>query len=394
MIPKMRFSEFEDDYTKETLGSVSKDISYGIGAAAKPYDSKYRYLRITDIDESSFTNLTDGNSVSPNCSQREAKEYILDKGDVVLARTGASVGKMFLNTKYENLVYAGFLIRCKINSKALPYYLTTSLQTQRYNKWVSVMSVRSGQPGINAKEYSRYPLNLPSLQEQKRVSSLFASLDQKINLLTKKKEALETYKKGLMQRIFSQELRFKREDGTDYPEWRKVKIGDVTICKDNKRIPLNQNERNSKKGIFPYYGANGIVDYVDEYLFDEDLVLLAEDGGFFFEFSNKPIAQLVRGKSWVNNHAHVLKAREGIIQTDYLFYSLVHRDIRRWIIGGSRVKLNKSDLLNIKIDIPTLEEQKKISSVLSTAFNQIRTLNRVIGRVEELKKGLLQQMFV
>ena len=397
MIPKLRFTTFKEGYNTYKLGSKAEKIGSGItpkGGSAAYSNEGIPFIRSQNVNYGRL--ILDDTHITESQHRKMIGSRVL-ANDVLLNITGASIGRSCVvpSTISEANVNQHVCIIRSDKSSLSSDYLNYWLQSKYGQKEIYKGIAGGGREGLNFSSIRTFKISIPKhLEEQLSVTSLLKSLDQKINLLTKKKEALETYKKGLMQKIFSQELSFKREDGTDYPEWRKMKIGDVTICKDNKRIPLNQNERNSKKGIFPYYGANGIVDYVDEYLFDEDLVLLAEDGGFFFEFNNKPIAQLVKGKSWVNNHAHVLKAREGIIQTDYLFYSLVHRDIRRWIIGGSRVKLNKSDLLNIKIEIPTLEEQKKISSVLSTAFNQIRTLNGVIARVEELKKGLLQQMFV
>jgi len=404
MIPKLRFPEFEDDYTKETLGAVSKDISYGIGAAAKPYDFEYRYLRITDIDESSFTNLTDGNSVSPNCSQREAKEYILDKGDVVLARTGASVGKMFLNTKYENLVYAGFLIRFKVNSKALPYYLTTSLQTQRYNKWVSIMSVRSGQPGINAKEYSRYPLNLPSLQEQKRVSSLFASLDQKINLLTKKKEALETYKKGLMQKIFSQELRFKREDGTDYPEWKTFKLSEVLI-EHKKRsdgseqvhsVSVHKGVVNQIEHLGRSFAAKDVSNY-NKVLFGDIIYTKSPTGDFPYGIIKQSYVEraIVSPLYCVTSPIDI---NIGYL-LNWFFESKinVHNYLHPIIQKGAKntINITNTTFLSRSLSLPSdMAERQKIKDMYSSLNDNLRTLESEILKVTEFKKGLLQQMFV
>ena len=139
--------------------------------------------------------------------------------------------------------------------------------------------------------------------------------------------------------------------------------------------------------------ANNVVDYVNDYIFDDELVLLAEDGGNFNEFSTKPIAQMISGKSWVNNHAHILKAKTKI-NTNYLFYSLVHKDIRRYIVGGSRSKLNKTDLLSIKILLPSMEEQIKIANFLYLVDNKIEQVDKQLDESKQFKKALLQQMFV
>ena len=141
-------------------------------------------------------------------------------------------------------------------------------------------------------------------------------------------------------------------------EWTERKLGEVAECLDNKRIPLNEYQRGKIQGSIPYYGANGILDYITDYIFNDDLVLIAEDGGDFYNFKDKPIAQKISGKLWVNNHSHILKPKQ-IILIDYLFYSLVHKNIIKYIVGGSRVKLNQKDLLIISIPLAPLAEQKK-----------------------------------
>jgi type I restriction enzyme S subunit len=196
-----------------------------------------------------------------------------------------------------------------------------------------------------------------------------------------------------MQKLASQELRFKDENGNPYPDWEEKKLEDISECLDNKRIPLNSSVREQKRGNIPYYGANNIMDYIDEYIFDETIVLLAEDGGYFEEFQTRPIAQISHGKSWVNNHAHVLKAKNGL-KNEFLYYSLVHKNILGYVNTGTRSKLNKNDMLKIKIGFPYIEEQQKIADYLSKIDNKIASLNNQITQTQTFKKGLLQQMFV
>jgi type I restriction enzyme S subunit len=105
----------------------------------------------------------------------------------------------------------------------------------------------------------------------------------------------------------------------------KVSINDSCHILDYLRVPLNGEERKKIKGNIPYYGANGVQGYINNYIFNDDLILLAEDGGNFEEYQNRPIAYRISGKSWVNNHAHILKAKDGYDQ-DFIFYSIVHKD--------------------------------------------------------------------
>lgn len=211
-------------------------------------------------------------------------------------------------------------------------------------------------------------------------------------VIEKQKEtvsAWEERKKGVMQKLFSQEVRFKADDGSDFPEWEEKKLGECCDILDSKRKPISKENR--VLGKYAYYGSTNIQDYINEYLFDEPLVLLAEDAGPFDDFWNKAIAQFATGKFWVNNHAHVLRPHEN---RKYFFYSLEHRDIRVYINNPSRGKLNQEDMVKIPMYIPCLAEQQKIADCLSSLDEVIEKQKATLAAWEELKKGLLQQMFV
>lgn len=187
-------------------------------------------------------------------------------------------------------------------------------------------------------------------------------------------------------------LRFKAGDGSQFSRWEEKTIEEVAECLDNKRVPVNSEERKKREGVIPYYGAGGIQGYIDDYLFDEELVLLLEDGDAFDDFRTKSIAQYVTGKSWVNNHAHVLRANEN---TYFLFASLEHKDIRRWtqLAGASRKKLLKDSLLKITVNMPSLPEQQKIAEFLSTIDTVIEKQKETVAVWEERKKGVMQKLF-
>ena len=172
--------------------------------------------------------------------------------------------------------------------------------------------------------------------------------------------------------------------------WEEVKLGDFCDILDNQRIPISSEKRAEIRGNIPYYGANGVQDYINDFIFNETLVLLAEDGGNFNDYQTRPIAYMIHGKSWVNNHTHVLRAKNG--ENYFLFYSLVHKDITSFINGGTRTKLNRGELVKIPIFVPPLEEQKKIADILSTVDKKIAFVEENINATEELKKGLMQKL--
>ncbi|MGB0430627.1 MAG: restriction endonuclease subunit S [Bacteroidia bacterium] len=173
---------------------------------------------------------------------------------------------------------------------------------------------------------------------------------------------------------------------------RSFRIEDCCDILDSKRVPINGETRDGMKGNIPYYGANGIQGYINKYIFDEPLILMAEDGGNFDDYNERPICYKVEGKSWVNNHAHILRAKTGFNQ-EYIFYSLVHKNITNVIKGGTRSKLNGSELKNIQIVLPPLPQQKKIAKILGTVDAQIEATEKLIAKYEMLKEGLLHDLF-
>lgn len=167
------------------------------------------------------------------------------------------------------------------------------------------------------------------------------------------------------------------------------KLGDVCQILDNKRIPITASKRQA--GPYPYYGANGIQDYVADYIFDDELVLLAEDGGNFGS-KEKPIAYRVSGKCWVNNHAHVLKPKPGL-DVDFLCYSLMFYDVSGLVNGATRQKLTQADMRKMEIEIPPLEEQRRIVSILDKVTDLIAQRRAQLDKLDLLVKSRFVEMF-
>lgn len=174
-------------------------------------------------------------------------------------------------------------------------------------------------------------------------------------------------------------------------DWSTQNIEDVCEILDSKRVPLNKQEREAMQGDIPYYGANGVLDFIDKNLFDEPLILMAEDGGYFSEYNTRPIAYKISGKSWVNNHAHILKPLENEV-FDWVYYNLVHKNILPFINGGTRAKLNQKDLKKLPIAYPPIKEQQKIAAILSSVDEAIEKTEQIIEQTETVKKGLMQEL--
>jgi type I restriction enzyme S subunit len=204
-VPKLRFPEFENagEWKRVNLRSLLREQPrYGVNAAAVPFDEKKAtYIRITDISESGRFLSESKASVDVTPSE----ENSLREGDIVLARTGASVGKSYLYNKDDGaLIFAGFLIRIRPHSKkTFPFFISAYLRTDEYWRWVSITSPRGGQPGVNGEEYATMAVPVPpSIEEQRKIADCISSLDALVAAETEQITALKDQKKGLMQRLF------------------------------------------------------------------------------------------------------------------------------------------------------------------------------------------------
>lgn len=169
-------------------------------------------------------------------------------------------------------------------------------------------------------------------------------------------------------------------------------LSQITDNLDHKRIPLSSIMRENLNKIFPYYGAQGIIDYVDNFIFDGEFILVAEDGENLKSQKNK-ICNLVNGKFWVNNHAHIIRGRDGY-NTQYLFYKLNTLNFQRYITGSAQPKLTKENLNNIELSIHDKNTQQKIATILSSLDTKIQLNNRINAELEAIAKTLYNYWFV
>ena len=158
-------------------------------------------------------------------------------------------------------------------------------------------------------------------------------------------------------------------------EWKTYKLGEVVNILDYRRIPLSSKERSSRKGYYPYYGAQGIIDYIDDYIFDGTYLLIAEDGENL-KSQKQNIAQLATGKYWVNNHAHIVESN-GLSDIRYLCYMLNTIDLTGYITGSAQPKLNQANLVAITLQLPPKEVQKRIADFLEV-FDKFCLWSKVV----------------
>lgn len=202
-VPEKRFPGFTDNWEQRKLGEVASSFEYGLNAAAKEFDGLNKYLRITDIDDVSRV-FREDDLTSPDTDLSAAGNYQLHNGEILFARTGASVGKSFIYRESDGLVYfAGFLIRARIRPEYDAEFVFQNTLGLPYEKYIQVTSQRSGQPGVNAQEYAEYSFMVPSLAEQKNIGSFLHQIDTIITLHQRKLGEMKRQKKALMQLLLT-----------------------------------------------------------------------------------------------------------------------------------------------------------------------------------------------
>lgn len=346
-----------------------------MNAAAKAYDGENKYIRITDIDESSST-YDDKDIVSPDGTLSD--NYLVKERDILLARTGASTGKTYLYRKSDGkLYYAGFLIRANVTTHN-PYFVFSQLHTHRYWRWVSIMSARSGQPGINSQEYSSFPVFTTSIQEENKIAKLLSLLDERISTQNKIIEDLKKLKSAISKKLL------------DNDRWTTYKIQDIAKIGRGRVISSVEIER-QKHPLYPVYSSqtsnDGIMGYLDDYMFDGEYITWTTDG------ANAGTVFYRKGKFNCTNVCGTLKIQP---KYDCYFVSLVLQQATQKYVSFNLAnpKLMNNIMASIKIKMPDIEMQKQLSKIFQTLDNCLLVHQRTCDMYSREKQYLLCQMFI
>lgn len=408
--PKLRFkaddgSDFSG-WEEKTLGELCAPLTYGMNAAATKFDGENRYIRITDIDDETHA-LLPNDIVSPSGELDD--KYLVKKGDILLARTGASTGKSFLyHPKDGKLFYAGFLIKAHVLPSSDDYFIYSQTLTDRYWKWVKTASMRSGQPGINANEYASYSFAVPSLPEQRKIADFLSAVDAVIAAQQAEVDAWEQRKKGVMQKLFSQEVRFKADDGSEFPAWESATVGELFtfVTEKNKDGHINNVITNSaERGLVPQR----------EY-FDKDIAVDGNTKGYTVIRKGDFVYNPRKSTSAPFGPFNIYERNEvGIVSPLYTCltpyddemapYLAWYFKTNRWhpyiVTHGAqsgarhdRVGMTVALMEGIPVLLPSLPEQRKIADGLASMDEVIQKSKGELAKWRKLKKGLLQQMFV
>ena len=393
-VPHLRFPEFSGEWEKCKFGDIATGFDYGMNAAAKPFDGENKYIRITDIDEASST-YNDTDIVSPDGTLTD--NYVVNDRDILLARTGASTGKSYLYRKSDGkLYYAGFLIRANVTEHN-PYFVFSQLHTHRYWRWVSIMSARSGQPGINSQEYSSFPIFTTSLQEENKISTLLSLLDERIATQNKIIEDLKKLKSAISKYLFA------RKD-----------LLETTICLSN--IATLKNGYAFQSGKYNALGKWKILTITnvpgERYINDEDcncIINLPNDIQDHQVLKEGDILISLTGNvgrvSLCKNGNYLLNQRVGLLQLaknvnqEFLYQILSSQRFENSMIacgqGAAQMNIGKGDVENYVLPYSSngnniLWVAKILHSYDECIINELRRLTLLTMQ----KQYLLTQMFI
>ena len=235
-------------------------------------------------------------------------------------------------------------------------------------------------------------ITLPCISEQRKISTFLKTLDKRIEKQRTLVEALKKYKRGVIKAILSKQICFADDRGNYYTEWSECTLQEAVDFLDGQRKPLESADRAKRQGKYPYYGASGIIDYIDGYIFDEPLLLLGEDGANIINRSS-PLCFIATGKFWVNNHAHVMRPRMGQ-NIKFLCELLESLDYTRYNTGTAQPKLNQEKCRQIVLHLPTYEEQCHIADFLSAVEQKHIHEQKELDSLIKIKTALLQQLFI
>lgn len=336
-------------------------------------------------------------------------KFVLKKGDIVFARKGGVDRTAYINEKESGWFLGSDGIYLRINDNYNSLFISYIMRSSVTRDWLIKNSEGTTMPSLNQKILSRIPLTIPSLQKQNIIAEFLHSLDRKINISNQINQTLEQMSQTLFKSWFVDfdpvidnaldagnpipealqsraELRQKVRNSADFKplpadiralfpaEFEETELGwvpkawcfknlsSVYLCLDSKRIPLSKQERCQKQpGNIPYYGATSVMDYINEYIFDDILLLVGEDGSVIKD-DNTPFIQYIWGKSWVNNHAHVLKGKDKI-STEQLMLFMSQCNVSAFVTGAVQMKINQKNMGSIQF--------LKAPDNINTAFNEI-----------------------
>lgn len=391
--------------TNTTLKHVCLNITDGEHNTVINDNSGNHFLLSSKNIKNGNINITDEDRrISESTAKKINNRTKMEPGDVVISTVG-TIGESAIvrdNANFEFQRSVGILKPNteKITSEFL-YYLT---KTYGFLKEAQRHTTGSVQECLFIGGLEKIKIPNYSIQEQNFIVSQLKPLDVQLKINNDMLSNLEEYSKLLFHKWFV-DFNFPDENGNPYKDaggemvevdgkmipkgWDKTTIGKISINFDSKRIPLSDNQRKSKKGNYPYYGATKIMDYIDEYIFEGNYCLIAEDGSVIDD-KNKPIMQYATGKFWVNNHTHVLQGNK--VSTEYLYLTLCRTNVMGAVTGAIQKKINQQNLNRLPAILPKKSILVSFDTIILPLFHKITLLKKENQLLEETRNLLIKKL--
>ncbi|HCK29955.1 restriction endonuclease subunit S [Acinetobacter ursingii] len=397
--PKLRFKEFDRDWKQIKISDYSDTVTSGSRDWAQYYSDKGdKFIRMTNlVRDGIYLDLSDLRFVDLPKDSNEGKRTSLQSGDILISIT-AELGKLGwvqddLGTAYINQHTALVRMSEKVDSKFIAY----TLSTEKYNNKLNNLNDSGAKAGLNLGTIRSFELTIPQKIEQTKIASFLSAVDEKIRQLTQKHELLSQYKQGMMQKLFSQQIRFNADEGSEFEEWDQKELKEVAqINPKAKKLPEN----------FIYIDLESVEK--GQLLLEKNITLSeAPSRAQRLLAKGDVLFQMVRPYQQNNYYfnldgQYVASTGYAQIRTElnskFIYYAIHEKafldEVMNRCTGTSYPAINSSDLSTIEIGIPCLEEQMKISNFLSAIDQKIEKVTQQIEETKQWKKGLLQQMFV
>ena len=403
--PIIRFSEFDDDWKISALGEVFSIINGYAFSSIDSQTSGCRWVKIADVGINIMRN--ENKSFLPLQFKEEHKKYVLFEGDYVVALTRPILQNKLKIARIDEESNGSLLNQRvgKIKSDNVLGFVYFLLQKAVIIANIENRIAGSDPPNLAPAEINSIKTRIPSLPEQQKIATFLSAVDTKIQQLQRKKELLEQYKKGVMQKIFSQEIRFKDEDGNDYPDWEEKRLGEFTVITKGKGIAKIEVEEDGVTECIRYgelYTTYSEVISIVKSRTNVELstLILSQVNDVIIPSSGETHIDLAtasyvpRGGIALGGDINIIKSDQDGIFMAYCLNNEKKHEIARLAQGSSVIHLYPNHLKELSVILPCLVEQKRISDLLSMVDKKIAYIELGITKIMDFKKGLLQQMFI
>ncbi|MFA5575777.1 MAG: restriction endonuclease subunit S [Tissierellaceae bacterium] len=395
LVPKRRFEGFTDPWEQRKLSELINDIADGpFGSNLKTVhytnDKEARIIQLSNIGEIGWQD--DNVRYTTFEHAKEIKRCIVGSGDLVMAKMMPAGLTIQCPDTDKMYVLSSDAIKIKLNQTLVKNnYFICMTKSSFFLKQINNDAQGSTRTRTSISKVRGMDIVIPTPLEQKQISNFFSIIDNLITLHQRKLDKLKATKSAYFSEMFPKEgeLYPKRRFAGFTEPWEVRKLDFLANRFDNLRVPVTASNRIS--GKVPYYGANGILDYVKGFTHEGEFVLIAEDGAN--DLYDYPV-HYVNGKVWVNNHAHVIQAIDGVSDNKFLKYVFKVFNIEPYLVGGSRAKLNADTMMNLNINTPSVKEQAKIGSFFTNLDSLISTQQSKLNKLQALKNAYLSEMFV